>query len=383
VDKDDYLYKQLQNHIENRNMKYLVFLLKGILSLPILLFAIATFLGSAYLQTLSLLLILVFIFYWPFFKKKKAVHITTRLLAIFLILSLQFTLFRGAPKASIYLSEEAKHDLHSIYVVKKNDWPDGTEDIYLETQYGKVHVLAYGNDTLPPLLMFHAASMGAHSWAENLSPLLGKYRMYAVDNIGEGNLSELKDPLVYPNSPKEIADFYASIAEELGIESCPVFGASNGGFIAQVYTYYYPEKVESLALFGPMGLTPLSSKSIFMLSAASMYPLEFVRNNVVRWAFGNDPYCHQKYGDWFDSIMKGTIPSVAKPVPMTTEQKQSMDLPISLFLGTSDPIVGDAEMARRAAEMYPDIQIEVLESGHLISVEHRDYINKKITEFLD
>jgi membrane protein DedA with SNARE-associated domain len=83
VDKDDYLYKQLQNHIENRNMKYLVFLLKGILSLPILLFAIATFLGSAYLQTLSLLLILVFIFYWPFFKKKKAVHITTRLLAIF------------------------------------------------------------------------------------------------------------------------------------------------------------------------------------------------------------------------------------------------------------------------------------------------------------
>jgi cation transport ATPase len=119
VDKDDYLYKQLQNHIENRNMKYLVFLLKGILSLPILLFAIATFLGSAYLQTLSLLLILVFIFYWPFFKKKKAVHITTRLLAIFLILSLQFTLFRGAPKASIYLSEEAKQDLHSIYVVKK------------------------------------------------------------------------------------------------------------------------------------------------------------------------------------------------------------------------------------------------------------------------
>jgi len=39
--------------------------------------------------------------------------------------------------------------------------------------------------------MFHAASMGAHSWAENLEPVINHYNIYAFDNPGEGNRSEL------------------------------------------------------------------------------------------------------------------------------------------------------------------------------------------------
>ena len=118
---------------------------------------------------------------------------TIRLLFISLLLLLQFTVFKGEPKQSIYLSEHAKEELHSIYKTKLADWPDDTESIFIETEYGKVHVLAVGDKALPPLLLLHAASMGAHSWAENLSPLLEKYRIFAVDNIGEGNLSELND----------------------------------------------------------------------------------------------------------------------------------------------------------------------------------------------
>lgn len=57
-------------------------------------------------------------------------------------------------------------------------------------------------------------------------------------------------------------------------------------------------------------------------------------------------------------------------------------MPVILFLGTKDPIVGDAEIASQIAEDYPNIQIEVLESGHLIAVEHADDVNKKIVEFL-
>ncbi len=64
--------------------------------------------------------------------------------------------------------------------------------------------------------------------------------------------------------------------------------------------------------------------AIFMLSVASIYPLDFIRDKVVHWAFGNDSYCHERYGDWFDIIMKGTIPSIAQPKPMTIEQKKGM-----------------------------------------------------------
>lgn len=363
-------------------MKYLFLLLKVLVSIPILLFAIATFFGGAYIQTISLMLIVLFLLYWPIFKNKKGLSIITRIAALGLLLILQFTVFRSEQKQSIYVSEHLQAELYSIYNSKVAYWPDSTEHIFIETIYGRVHVLALGNSKNPPILMFHAASMGAHSWAENLQSVLGHYRIYAIDNIGEGNLSELNDPLLYPKTSQEIADLYADLADKLGVSRSHVFGASNGGFIAQVYAYYHPEKVESIALFGPMGLTPLSGKSLFMLSAASMYPLDWVRDKVVYWAFGKDEYCHKKYGDWFDIIMKATIPSIAQPIPLTIEQKKRINVPILLFLGTSDPIVGDAEVARKEAEYYPNIKIYTLNSGHLIAVEHRQFVNQKIMEFI-
>jgi pimeloyl-ACP methyl ester carboxylesterase len=120
-----------------------------------------------------------------------------------------------------------------------------------------------------------------------------------------------------------------------------------------------------------------------MLGVASMYPLQSVRNFVTKWAIGEDEYVNQKYGPWFNQMMKATIPSVSQPVPMTKEQKQKMDVPVLLFLGTKDAIVGDAETAKELAQDYPNIQIEVLESGHLISVEKAEYVNKKIKQFLN
>ena len=70
-------------------------------------------------------------------------------------------------------------------------------------------------------------------------------------------------------------------------------------------------------------------------------------------------------------------------MPLSKEQKQEMKLPVLLFLGTKDDIVGDAEMAKQTAQEYPNIQTEILESGHLIAVEHANYVNIKIADFLN
>jgi pimeloyl-ACP methyl ester carboxylesterase len=110
--------------------------------------------------------------------------------------------------------------------------------------------------------------------------------------------------------------------------------------------------------------------------------MQFIRNWVTNWALGKDEYIEKAYGEWFDGILKGTIPSVAQPVPMTSEQKKMMKLPILLVLGTNDPIVGDAEYAKATGEEYPDIRIEILESGHLIAVEKSQRVNEMVSEFL-
>ena len=140
--------------------------------------------------------------------------------------------------------------------------------------------------------------------------------------------------------------------------------------------------IRSYYVFGPMGLTRLTGGSIAMMALTTMYPFQFFRDAVADWALGQDPACHIKYGAWFNEVMKGTIPSVTKPVPLTAGQKSRIDIPVLLFLGNHDRIVGDAEEAKKVAEDYPDIRIEILESGHLIGVERHEEVNEVVSEFL-
>ena len=359
---------------------------KYVLLILILLFALATFMGKNYWQTVFLVLAGISLVYWPLIAKKKfekRFSLVLRIASFLIFMGLSFTVFSSGPKTTIYTSDASRQNLIEIYNNHLASWPQETYDIYIDTKYGVVHVLSCGSSQNPPLVLLHAASMGAHSWAENIDALIDKYHIYAIDNPGEGNKSALRHALKFPKTGKEIADLYASVFDSLKIQQAHVFGASYGGYIAQVLAFHHPEKVKSLALFAPMGLTKLSNKSVFMMSVGSMYPFRFVRNAVTRWAIGKDEYCNQKYGYWFDGIIKGTIPSIGRPVPMTKTQKEAMNLPVLLFFGTKDPIVGDPEIAKKKAQNYPNIQIEVLESGHLIAVEQRDYVNKKIREFLD
>jgi pimeloyl-ACP methyl ester carboxylesterase len=352
----------------------------------LLLFAFSAMMGGSYGKTLCMVFIATFLVFWPAGienRLNRKGSLALRILIIVLLIAGVKTVFKSDPKSSIYRSEDSKSELMTIYQELLEDWPAETASRYISTQYGKIHYLECGNPENPPLVMFHAASMGAFSWAENLKPLLENYHLYAIDNIGEGNRSELSDALLFPSNPEEIAKFYNNLLNQLSIDSAVVFGASNGGFIAQVLAYYYPEKVSRMALFGPMGLTPLTSGSIAMMGISTMYPVQFLRDAVAKWALGTAPKCHDKYDEWFNQIMKGTIPSIAHPVTMTEVQKETMDIPILLFLGTEDRIVGDANEAKEMGEMYPDIQIEVLESGHLIAVEHANKVNKTLSDFLN
>jgi pimeloyl-ACP methyl ester carboxylesterase len=369
-----------------KTVKSIFKVIRWVIAVLILLFALATFMGNNYGQTACLILIAILLVYWPnIFSQRFNITVSSsiRILTILVLIVIKQTVFKSGPKTSIYRSEESKQELMAIYDNCMNDWPKDTKSHYITTQYGKVHVLECGNINNPPLVMLHAASMGAHSWAENLKPVLDHYHIYSFDNPGEGNRCELNDALVFASSPEEIADLYKYLLDELHIDSAIVFGASNGGFIAQILAYYYPEKVVKMALFGPMGLTQLTKGSIFMMGLSTMYPFQFLRDAVANWALGTAPVCHKKYGEWFNAVMKGTIPSIAKPVPMTAEQKGTMDMPVLLFLGNKDKIVGDAIMAKSMAEDYPNIQIEVLESGHLIAVEHSKKVNETISTFLN
>jgi len=270
----------------------------------------------------------------------------------------------------------------AIYDSKLDEWPVPYESAYVDTAFGKVHVIISGPQDAAPALLLHASAMSAWSWVYNIESLSRSYRTYAIDHIGEAGKSELNDLKIYPQEPQELSDLYLEVSKNLGVESSVVIGASNGGFLSMNYTIYNPERVEKLVLLGPMGVSPPRLSMGMRMGIVSLLPLNSLLVRTSHWAIGADPGVQEKCGKWFITMMQGVIPKVAFPRFITPEQKQSIKVPVLLFLGTKDNVVGDHQKAAENAQSFPNIQTEVLESGHLIGVEHAKTVDRSIAEFL-
>ncbi len=284
---------------------------------------------------------------------------------------------------TIYNSTEFEAKLMAIYDSRLKQWPIPYNSIFLDTSYGKVHVIISGPKDAPPVLLLHAAGMSASSWLYNIEGLNLHYRTYAIDNIGEVGKSALNDLDSFPNDGKALNDLYTEISDKLEVGNAYVIGASNGGFIATNYALYSPERVKKLVLLGPMGVTPATDSTIQKIEQSALPDTQLSPEDMLRWALGDNPRVLEAYGEWFGLVMGGTRPRVAAPIPFAPEQLQTISCPVLLILGEKDNLVGDPTKVKELAQNIPDIQIEILNSGHLISADQPYIVNNLIYEFFE
>jgi len=107
------------------------------------------------------------------------------------------------------------------------------------------------------------------------------------------------------------------------------------------------------------------------------------KEQMLRWVIGDNPQVHDLCGEWLCLVTEGVTMRINAPVTFTPEQLQSLQVPVLLVLGTKDPLVGDPENVKQLARHVPDIQIEVLNTGHLISAEQPETVNTLIHDFFN
>lgn len=297
------------------------------------------------------------------------------LFAVFVIL------FSRNESTSIYRSPKHEAWLMDIYDARLEAWPVPYESRYVETDYGKVHVIVSGPEEAPPLLLLHASAVSGVSWLYNVGELNKHYRTYAIDTIGDAGRSVLSDLNHFPQDGQALSDLVTDISSKLGVERASVVGASQGGFVATNYALHAPERVEKVVLLGPMGYAGTNA-SVLRIVLATFFPLKPIQENTVRWAFGDDPKVLERYGDWLRMYMDGVYSQQARPTMFSPEQLQSLDVPVLLVLGQGDNLVGDPENAKKLVRDVPGIKVEVLDTGHLIGVEQPDRVNALILDFL-
>ncbi len=182
-----------------------------------------------------------------------SIHPVLRLVLIGGLLFVFSRLLLGREVTSIYKTPEIKARFMEIYDQKMTEWPVLYEDLFVDTQYGVVHVIASGPEDAPPILLLHASAVSGWSWKYNVEGLSQHYRTYAIDLIADAGKSDYTSLDYIMKTGQDQAVLYAEIADKLGVQKAVVVGASEGGFIASNYAIYYPERVEKLVLMGPMG----------------------------------------------------------------------------------------------------------------------------------
>jgi pimeloyl-ACP methyl ester carboxylesterase len=368
-------------------MKYVYTTLNWLLIIVFGLAMISMFLTGNPIQAI-LLLCIVLILLPPvrellLNKTGKMFSLPVRAISIVVLLALVILVTAIDKPQSIYKSSEVEAKFMEIYDTRMEQWPVSYETIFLDTSYGKVHVITSGSRNAPPVLLLHAGMLSSWSWLYNIEELSKYYRVYAIDNIGDVGKSVLNDLSSYPKDGKALSDFYIEVSEKLGVGSAYVIGASNGGFIASNYALYAPERVEKVVLLGPMGVTPATGTTMFKMIVAVTFPIKPFQDNMFDWALGENLKVEESFGEWFRMVLEGTQVQIANPTTFTPEQLQNIKVPVLLILGEKDGLVGNPERVRKLAQNIPDIQIEVLNTGHGIFAEQSDQVNSLILEFLE
>ncbi|RKH38724.1 alpha/beta fold hydrolase [Corallococcus sicarius] len=259
---------------------------------------------------------------------------------------------------SAFRGEEAKAVLSRWYDRFRSHLP-ATEGRMVSTRFGPSHVLVGGDVSAPPLVLLHGAlASSAHALRE-LAPLLERFRVHAVDIVGQSVKSADARPKVSNN---EYGEWLVDVLDGLGLERPFVVGVSWGGFVAIRLAAVAPERIRRLALLVPAGVVngPVwagFTKVALPMMLYRMSPTErrlqnFVGNLLTTTDDDWAPYL----GDAVRSFnMDMRVPSLARP-----EELKGLKAPVLVLGADGDLSFPGKALLARARALFPTLEDEDL-----------------------
>lgn len=145
----------------------------------------------------------------------------------------------------IYRSPKAQINILSTYDRLLEEWGTGIQPVDVATRYGSTHVNVFGKPEGRPVVLFHGVGDdSALMWIYNAAPLAEHFRLYAVDTLGGPGKSV---PNANYDKSFDDAVWIDEMLDGLGLQEVSIAGVSHGGYLAQYYTLFRPDRVRKAA----------------------------------------------------------------------------------------------------------------------------------------
>ncbi|MCH2044641.1 MAG: alpha/beta hydrolase [Saprospiraceae bacterium] len=257
--------------------------------------------------------------------------------------------------ASLFKSELGKKEVLAMYDQKLEELNISYQSKFVETSYGKTHILITGDASNPPLILVHGSNGCAPIALECYPNLSSKYQVFAIDVVAQPTKSaetrlSMKDDS-YGKWVNEVID-------KLGLEQVTLAGFSLGGLIILKTLIYNDKNIKNVVIASPAYIVngnpfrALFKIFIPMKRYMKTKKVEFIEKFLAALFTDRDEFAVRFLSKVFLHFEMDFT-----PVPVIKKQEaQGIKTPITLLASGQDIIFPGKKMLKRAKKIFPSLR---------------------------
>jgi pimeloyl-ACP methyl ester carboxylesterase len=289
---------------------------------------------------------------------------------------------------SIYKSLKSEEIIKALYDEQVSELNIEYEDIYVDTRFGKTHIIKTGNPYGKPVLLFHGGNSTTPYYLRGFLSLRGRYLIYAPDTMGHPGKSA--QTVLSPKN-LEYGEWASDIIGGLGYKQMICIGGSFGGGILAKLMCVSPDRISKAVMIVPSGICNVSTANILLKLGIPMvlYLITKSEKSLKKAILPMAVY-ESEIDESTLKMVRHTFNHVCVKAGMPSNVKAdeiaNYKAPTLLITGEKDILFPGEKVIARAREIMPDLTTHLMTGcGHMnmMSSDKHKNILEKIDKFLE
>ncbi|EKN71552.1 alpha/beta hydrolase [Neobacillus bataviensis LMG 21833] len=284
----------------------------------------------------------------------------------------------------IYKSDIGKAAILGFYEKYLESFKCDFERMYVETTFGRTHVLVAGPEDGKPIFIFQGGNCINPMTLSWFKPLLENYRIYAPDTIGHPGFSAETRISARDDS---FARWISELMANFHIEKSAFIGPSYGAGIILRLATFMPEKIACSVLVSPSGIQLGSKLAMIRKILVPLMIYKFNDSNEQMNKIANtmsDDSMKEMDQEIIASIFKYV--KLEQEMPKLTEKRELLNYtaPTMIIAGRKDIFFPEEKIMKAAHEIIPNLtNYEAFDMGHFPSEADLVKMDPAIKQFLE
>ncbi len=290
--------------------------------------------------------------------------------------------------ASLYKTAGGKKIAFASYDKSMELWNVEYTEEYVETDYGKSHVIISGEKNEKVLVLLPGLFADACMWYPNVCELSEHYRVYALDMLNYGGKSKPEGKAITEFNDYKI--WFRQILNHYKLDSVAVMGISYSSWLSLSLAREMTNTITSVVMLDPSetfmpmngGIAWKGFKYFMFFPNRKKYAKFF------DWLGGG--YTNKQMDIWTEHILDVIEYGSTKmfDVPQhriyAPEELKMIKMPVLIMAGGKPILYDNPEVFKaKAKKAIPHAEIIIVpDAGHGLNMEKPDLVNQHIIEFL-